>query len=305
MDALGDVLGNVGARRLPGELTPVLAKAVIPFTILFSIILLRRVFAWGEYAGATIVVAGAVIALGAGFNTSDDDDADAGEVVAMGSVIIYVLSSAPNALSYCIKETVFVEMPSMSIFVVSFFASAWQLAFAFVSLPLNDIPGIGDVPLRDLGDQLSAGWRCFCGGNTTDIWIDDPVEYASTYEGEDCSGSPAAPLIYMAVNLAWNISLIVLLKRGGAVIMFLANTVSFPISGFAFLINWPLLGASSFSKFYVLGLAVEIAGLTLYQRSGFRRRKMAADDGGDSAAALLATTAHEQQPTLELEEDHL
>ncbi len=42
LDAVADILGNIGVSVLPGELTPVLSKVLIPMTMGFSYIILRK-----------------------------------------------------------------------------------------------------------------------------------------------------------------------------------------------------------------------------------------------------------------------
>ena len=66
----------------------------------------------GEIGGALVVIIGAIIAIFPLLTGHADGDDDGDRRASVAPILIYVLSVAPCALSFVIKETIFVEMVS-------------------------------------------------------------------------------------------------------------------------------------------------------------------------------------------------
>jgi len=71
--------------------------------------------------------------------------------------------------------------------------------------------------------------------------------------------------IYIVVNLAYNILLLLIVKRASALLSFIALKAIIPISIILFLFDWPLIGSSEMSYEEVVGLIVILMGLVLYR----------------------------------------
>lgn len=78
-------------------------------------------------------------------------------------------------------------------------------------------------------------------------------------------GTPELPIMYICVNMTWNICLLILLKLDGAFYTFLAGALVLPIAESMFNIDWPLLPATPFSWFQIGGLVIILGGIVLYR----------------------------------------
>ncbi|EXB80466.1 hypothetical protein L484_004373 [Morus notabilis] len=80
-----------------------------------------------------------------------------------------------------------------------------------------------------------------------------------------CDGAPLLPLLFVIVNMGFNISLLHLLKISSGVVSCLASTFSVPISVYLFTLPLPYLGvASSLPRGFVAGTIVLVMGLLIY-----------------------------------------
>lgn len=257
-DGLGDVLGLVANRKLPGTVVTLLPKVIIPMTMFASFLILKIRYSCGEMLGAFLVVGGALVALiplltghSASPVPSTNSESQGTEVF---SAILLLISVAPSALSFVLKELVFARDPKLTVFAISFWGSCFQLFVALLLLPLSAVPDFGKVPLAELPTYAADGLSCWAGSAV-------PARNAT------CEGDPLAPIAYHSFNLTFNVALIVLLKLSGATLMFLASTLTFPVTNLMFAISWPLLGAdpSAVSLYNILGLVIELIGVTAYR----------------------------------------
>jgi hypothetical protein len=267
-DAVGYVLGVLTAGAIPGPLLPLLSQTLLPFTIVLSAITLGRVYSISQLLSAAFVIGGVLISLVHSSHKSSSGGShdkaslmgDLGAAVSPAKVLIFKLiyagSSLFSALSFVLKEAIFARFAetthtSLDVFVVSFHGSFAQLIFTFASLLLVSLPVFGGTKLSDLGHYFVDGFHCFAG--------------TSPHPTDDCTGAPLAPLIYMAVNLGWNVALIFLLKHGSALFMFIGISASIPLAEIAFAFSWPLLGASPMHREYIYGLVLIMVGLVGYR----------------------------------------
>ncbi|KAL6055330.1 Transmembrane protein [Balamuthia mandrillaris] len=248
MDALGFVLGIFAARKLTGFLLTLLPQGIIPMTMVVAAIWLKARYHWGQLLSVAILVGGLIVSLIPDLKhagTGDD-----GWLTIVWSVV-YVCSTLPNAISFVLKEKVWVDVPNMNIFVVNSFDSLWQLIFSILLFPIILIPGFGKVSADELGNFIPHGAKCLVGITPT--------------KDDDCSGEPWLMLIYVTVNLSWNISLLLLLKKGGAVFTFIGAAISLPLSHLAFAIPWPIKGKEELQWVDIIALLLVFVGLVSYK----------------------------------------
>ena len=216
-DSLGDVLGNIGTSRLPGYQTPLLAKLNVIFTAAFSAWILKRTYSASQVGAMAAVLCGSVVSilpsvLGRMPVAEEDGGESASTTTSLFYVGVYVASVAPTALAFVLKEEIFERHRrlDLDIFVVNTYGSVVSLAFTVLLLPLASVPGIGEMPPGELAAYTRDGLDCFAGN--------DPAP------ADDCTGSPLAPLLYLCINVTYNIFVLALVKRGGALLTFLTNT---------------------------------------------------------------------------------
>ncbi|KAL1555185.1 Protein clt1, chloroplastic [Salvia divinorum] len=160
-------------------------------------------------------------------------------------IISFFLQAADTVL----KEIIFLDAAkrlkggSMDLFVVNSYGSAYQAVFICLLLPF--LSNLWGIPFSQLPSYLKDGAACFL--NT------------------GCNGAPLLPLLFVIVNMGFNISLLHLLKISSAVVSCLASTVSVPISVYMFTLPLPYLGvASSLPSGFVKGAIVLVVGLLVY-----------------------------------------
>uniref|UniRef100_A0A7N0VIM8 Uncharacterized protein n=1 Tax=Kalanchoe fedtschenkoi TaxID=63787 RepID=A0A7N0VIM8_KALFE len=248
LEALGVAAGMASAAMLPGPTIPILNQTFLVWQLIFSVFILGRKYALNQIIGCLFVAAGVVIAVTGGSNT--------GQMLYKVDFVwpaLMVLSSAVQACASIVKEFIFIDGArringkSVDIFVVNSFGSGFQAIFVLLFLPfLSNLKGI---PFAELPAYMRSGVACFL--NMGSI--------------QGCDGAPVLPMLYILTNMAFNISLLNLVKISSAVIASLAMTLSVPISIYILSLPLPYLpGGSCLSSFFLMGTAVLITGLFLY-----------------------------------------
>jgi len=164
----------------------------------------------------------------------------------------------PQAISVTIKELLF-RTRSFDLFIVNSHGSLFQLITFPIFLPLAII--FNQTQGQPLGQYIINGFECF-GGST-------PV--GSKF---DCSPNPYPYMVYISVNLIYNLLLLLLVKRASAVLSFMTIQAVLPVSVILFYINWPLLQAVQFSVWTIMGLVAVMAALGLFQFFSLERKKL-------------------------------
>lgn len=271
-DAVGFIFGIMCAVHMSGFLLTLLPQAMIPISMVVNFLLLKARFSVGQIGGAGVLVVGLVISILPALLADTKID---NPFWSFG----YFLSIWPNAISFAFKEMVFSKMPKMDIFIVNTFGSIFQLIFSFLLLPVVSIPGLGKVPFNQLPGFVAEASQCFVGIT--------PQSCIDAHADCNCHGEPWATLIYMGINLSWNISLLLLLKNGGAVFTFISVAVSLPIAHLAFALPWPLLPASPLHYLDIIALVIVLFGLVLYRLATILKQQKSKKTKEDVKSPLI------------------
>ncbi|XP_050158567.1 protein CLT2, chloroplastic isoform X6 [Malus sylvestris] len=257
LEALGVASGMAAAAMLPGPAIPILSQTFLVWQLSFSALLLGRTYTFNQIVGCILVatgVAAAVSRKGEGSVIQNfSSGSDSGQMLSGVESIwpaLMIASSAFQAGASIIKEFVFVDAAahlkekSLDIFVVNSFGSGFQALFVLLFLPfLSNLRGI---PFAQLPSYLKDGACCFLniGAYTT-----------------GCNGAPLLPLLYIATNLFFNISLLNVVKISSAVVASLIVMLSVPISIYVLSLPLPYMeGGSTLSPFFLFGSAVLVLG---------------------------------------------
>ncbi|KAI9200934.1 hypothetical protein LWI28_015323 [Acer negundo] len=249
LEAIGLASGMASAAMLPGPSIPILNQTFLVWQLALSAFLLRRKYSLNQIAGCLLVATGVVVAVASGSN--------AGQMLSGVEFIwpaIMIASCAFQAGASIIKEFIFVDAikrlkgKSVDIFVVNSFGSGFQALFVLLLLPfLSNLKGI---PFAQLPSYLKSGAGCFLNMGTNTL---------------GCDGAPLLPLLYVTTNLAFNISLLRLMKISSAVVASLVVTLSVPLSIYVLSLPLPFIPeGSSLSPFFVFGSLILVLGLLLY-----------------------------------------
>ncbi|XP_061988682.1 protein CLT2, chloroplastic-like [Rosa rugosa] len=249
LEALGVASGMAAAAMLPGPAIPILSQTFLVWQLGFSSLILGRSYRINQIVGCILVAAGVALAVASG--------KDSGQMLSgVESVwpLLMISSSAFQAGASIIKEFVFVDAAvhlkgkSLDIFVVNSFGSGFQALFVLLFLPfLSNMRGI---PFAQLPTYLKDGAGCF-------------LNMGAAASG--CNGAPLLPLLYIAANLLFNISLLNVVKISSAVVASLIVMLSVPISIYVLSLPLPYLQeGATLSPFFLFGSAVLVLGLILY-----------------------------------------
>ncbi|PPD91628.1 hypothetical protein GOBAR_DD11449 [Gossypium barbadense] len=169
--------------------------------------------------------------------------------------LLMIVSFLFQAADTVLKEVIFLDAAqrlkggSIDLFVVNSYGSAFQALFICLLLPF--LSKLWGIPFSQLPNYLKDGAACF-------------LNIGGTLSSR-CDGAPLLPLLFVIVNMGFNISLLHLLKISSAVVSSLASTFSVPISVYVFTLPLPYLGvASSLPTGFVAGAIILVTGLLIY-----------------------------------------
>ncbi|KAG6705139.1 hypothetical protein I3843_07G160900 [Carya illinoinensis] len=261
LEALGVATGMAAGAMLPGPTIPILSQTFLVWQLAFSTFLLGRSYSFNQIAGCLLVATGVVVAVASG--------SDAGQMlsgVEFKWPALMLASSAFQAVASIIKEFIFTDAltrlngKSLDLFVVNSLGSGFQALFVLLFLPfLSKMRGI---PFGQLPSYLESGAGCF-------------LNFGANQPG--CDGAPLLPLLYIFVNLAFNISVLNVVKISSAVVSSLTVMLSVPVSIYILSLPLPYLPeATSLSPYFLFGSAILVSGLILYNIP--RPAKQASED---------------------------
>ncbi|KAM3272831.1 hypothetical protein ACQJBY_042731 [Aegilops geniculata] len=243
LEALGVAAGMSAGAMLPGPAIPILSQ------LIFSVLLLGKTYSLRQIIGCLLVTSGVILAVASGAN-----DGHLLSGVKLIWPLLMVISSAFQAGASILKESVFVDGAKRlkgkrpDIFVVNSFGSGFQALFVFLLLPL--LSNLRGVKLAELSGHLNGGAECFLNVGESPI---------------DCGGAPFLPLLFIFINMAFNISLLNLVKMSSAVVASLTATSAVPISIYILSLPLPYIPqGAELSASFILGGMVLLTGLILY-----------------------------------------
>ena len=89
--------------------------------------------------------------------------------------------------------------------------------------------------------------------------------------GAGCDGAPLLPVLYVSMNLAYNIALLNLLRTAGAVVQSLTNSSLTPLTIFAFTFSLPYLeDRAELSLQLFIGSLILVSGLLTYNSAKWK-----------------------------------
>jgi hypothetical protein len=282
MDGLGNILGLIAQPYISGQLASVMTQAIVAYSMICAIFMLGSRYSYWQVWSMLVILGGTMICLfsngleGGSSSSGSSGSGSSGKGFSGGQIgysTIMFVSTLPNAFSFTLKELVFRKRPKLDIFVVNSNSSLFQLLLWPIFLPLTLLFNqTGGMPF---GQYLKDGMMCFVGK------YQFPPN--SPYS---CSSMPYPFLIYMAFNLGYNISLLLLLKEASALQAFMAVKAVLPVSFLLFYFKWPLISPSPINAFIIVGLITILAGLVIYRISSISKELRSNDPQYSSCLAF-------------------
>lgn len=249
LEALGAATGMAAGAMLSGASIPILSQAFLVWQILLSYIFLGRRYKVNQLLGCFLVAIGVILSVASGSGAGHSLK-EAGIFWSILMIVSFLFQAADTVL----KEVIFSDATqklkggSVDLFVVNSFGSAFQALFICLLLPF--LSKLWGIPFGQLPTYLKDGAACFLNVGT---------------QSRGCDGAPLLPLLFIIVNMGFNISLLHLLKISSAVVSCLASTFSVPIAIYVFTLPLPYLGVpSSLPAGFVAGAIILIMGLLIY-----------------------------------------
>ncbi|KAI3704221.1 hypothetical protein L1987_74437 [Smallanthus sonchifolius] len=248
MEALGASSGMAAGAVLSGAAIPILSQSFLVWQIILSYLFLGRRYKFNQLLGCFLVAVGVIVTVASG--SSAGSLMEAGLFWSLLMIVSFLFQAADTIL----KEVIFLDAAkklkggSVDLFVLNSYGSAFQALFICLLLPF--LSRLWGIPFHQLTNYLSDGAACFLNMGTV---------------SSGCEGAPLLPVVFCIVNMAYNISLLHLIKISSAVVSSLASTVSVPISVFVFTLPLPYLGvASSLPSGFIVGTVVLVMGMVIY-----------------------------------------
>ncbi|XP_040990971.1 protein CLT1, chloroplastic-like [Juglans microcarpa x Juglans regia] len=250
LEALGAATGMAAGAILSGASIPILFQTFLVWQISLSIIFLGRRYRVNQLLRCFFVAVGVIITVARQWISAGHSLKEAGIFWSLLMIVSFLFQVADTVL----KEVIFLDAArnlkggSVDLFVVNSYGSAFQAFFICLLFPF--LLKLWGIPFSQLPNYLKDGAACFLNIGTL---------------SSGCDGAPLLPLLFVAVNMGFNISMLYLLKISSAVVSSLASTFSVPISVYVFTLRLPYLGvASSLPKGFVTGATILVMGLVIY-----------------------------------------
>lgn len=287
-DTTAGILILVPTRHVNGDLMTLLLQGVIPFIMLFSVLLLKKRFHWMHYVGTWVLIAGIFLNTLPAFG-----DSSKGLVDNAWYLLPLFLSCVPMALSG-ICQQIALQDQEMDIYYYQMWVAWFQFLLSFIVSPLSFAMQSPGVSVSELGSNFWNGVLC---------WL--PLDHASVgLPPEDvpiCADAFSAVVIYLALCSVFNVLISLVVKYGSAVTMMVALTAAVPLQYIVFAIDIPFfVPASAQADLSVLnwvGLVITVAGLAVYH---YAKDPDEVDDGSDDedGGAMRSVRVGSMSPTV-------
>eukprot|EP01104_Vermistella_antarctica_P014709 TRINITY_DN4681_c0_g1_i1.p1 TRINITY_DN4681_c0_g1~~TRINITY_DN4681_c0_g1_i1.p1 ORF type:complete len:417 (-),score=58.49 TRINITY_DN4681_c0_g1_i1:103-1353(-) len=256
LDLGATLLAVFGSNGTPGTVQTLFKQAVLPVSMALSIVFFKARYHWAHYTGALTIVFGILLLfLWDQFFVTEDDSSDCdggkGQFV-WWACVMFLAQSVPASFGAIYKEYA-LKAVEMDVYYLNGWVALFQFAFGMLLAPafVKELQGLSwdEIPANFLN-----GFLCFATGKNS--------------EGDDnvcgnCSEAWWKVSVYIAINLIYNLSILKVMQLGSTVVMFIATTLSVPLSLFIFMI--PAVEGEHFEWMSIVCLVCVVVGLLIYR----------------------------------------
>lgn len=275
LDCVSSLMQILAVNFIPNASTLVLLQqSAIPISMVISRLSFKHVrYDWYQIIGAAVVLCGiSVVIVPQAAAGSSQKDSDAPGPQWLWPLTI-ILSCIPMCLGSVYKEKALGEHDVDVVYL-----NGWVAVFqTIMSLPLAIPTAFAtNLPLAEVPRNIKDGVLCYLGHSS---YHDEPLPAAlfalrngtrhmgeTTYQppNDSCETAPYFVTAFIAFNLAYNVLIIVILKRGSSSLLYLGSTVLVPVSNGMFSLKF-IPGHKPLHLADVIGLVVIMTGLILYR----------------------------------------
>ncbi|KAF4676986.1 hypothetical protein FOL47_003983 [Perkinsus chesapeaki] len=250
-DVLGDNLMFLTQPFLSIILFNLLQQGMVPFTLMWSCLLLAARYTFEELFGVGLVVAmtiaSAVLSSASGGSSG------------VGMSILCLLSTLFQALGQVIREVMFRDYTqyaekhgyknkNLNVFAVSSSNHTFGIIWVFPISILVELSRTTDDVLGVMGE----GFQTLLHAH----------------------GAMPAFVVFMVINVCFNITIYLMVCYGSSLLTFVSLKLTVPLSAFMSLISWPLIGADTITWFEWVCLVVILAGVIIFRHGNGVREKL-------------------------------
>jgi drug/metabolite transporter (DMT)-like permease len=288
MGALDAVCGYfvvIGGIDTSGPMQQLLNQAIIPVTMIGAFFILKERYSIIQAGGAVLIVVGVVVSLLPSLLSKADNT---GNVFFWN--MFYLCQVIPFAASNVYKDIAFKSV-DMDVWYLQFWDVFWQSVFGTMLFPINTIlPPPAKVSWSQIPGNMRDGALCLIGQN---LIVPDGTANScelphATNPCDRCDDAWIVLTIYMAINVAYNVFILLVIKYGSATVLSIAQTIRLPLTNICFSFKFimgkdytPFKGAS------VYGLLVILAGLISYRVGALTKKKPEGEDGEGTQRRII------------------
>jgi len=273
IDALNGYFVVIGGIHTTGPMQQLLTQVIIPVTMVGSYIFLKERYSAVQLGGAILITAGVVVSL----YPTLHGKGTTGNVPFFN--IFFLCQAIPFAAGNLYKDIAF-KAVDMDVWYLQFWDVFWQSLIGTLLFPINFVlPQGARIAPTEIFTDMKNGALCTIGH---DVYVPpdcSPVTLNATYACDDCTNAWVLLIIYMAINMLYNVFILLVIKHGSATILAIAQTIRLPLASAAFSFKW-IMGkdATPFSPYSGAGLAIILVGLIAYRAGSLMKKPTPGDE---------------------------
>eukprot|EP01111_Echinosteliopsis_oligospora_P014590 TRINITY_DN5521_c0_g1_i1.p1 TRINITY_DN5521_c0_g1~~TRINITY_DN5521_c0_g1_i1.p1 ORF type:complete len:456 (+),score=94.86 TRINITY_DN5521_c0_g1_i1:190-1557(+) len=274
IDALNGYIVVIGGVSTSGPLAQLLNQAIIPVTMVASFFFLKERYTIPQLLGALVIVGGVIISL---YPSLANKGGNTGNILFFN--LFYLTQAIPFAASNIYKDIAFKSV-DMDVWYLQFWDVFYQSLIGTLLFPINAIlPKPANMPFSEIPGVMKNAWQCTKGDNTitTNCGTDE-------LPCDDCHGAIINLLIYIAINVTYNVFILLVIKHGSATILSICQTIRLPLTNICFSQGW-IMGdyKIDFNNLSIVGLVVILVGLVGYRVGSLVKKKTTDGVDGDGS----------------------
>jgi len=202
--------------------------------------------------------------------------------------MFYLCQVIPFAASNVYKDIAF-KAVDMDVWYLQFWDVFWQSLVGTLLFPINTIlPEPATIAWSSIPGSMKNGTLCLIGENLITPENSSCAAKAEVVYCDECYNAWVILLIYMAINVAYNVFILLVIKYGSATILSIAQTIRLPLTNICFSFKF-IMGKDTtpFSGYSLGGLLVILAGLTAYRVGSLIKKKPENADGTESTRRII------------------
>jgi len=269
LDAINGYFVVIGGIGTSGTMQQLLNQAIIPVTMVGSFIFLKERYSLIQIGGSLLIVGGVTLSLLPSLTNSGGDSQQNIPFFNM----FFLCQAIPFAASNLYKDIAFKSV-DMDVWYLQFWDVFYQSLIGTFLFPANTLlPPPAKIIWSDIPSAMKNGGICLSG---TDVItpLNSNCGSSASNQCDACTHAWLILIIYMCINVIYNIFILLVIKHGSATILSIAQTIRLPLTSIAFSQKW-IMGnqVEGFSNFTLYGLFIILAGLSAFRAGSLMKKR--------------------------------